>query len=271
MRCKWEPCSAFGALLNMCGGHIRHPRSAFKAAVLRPKFFMRSIWGLRTPKVWHVVGSETCPIHEGLFSRLDCDANYPSRLFWCEVLNLDVLAEEISVLFFLLFFSKDAQSSKTTTNFNHPTATQNKCHLVPLYFGEDRHIFGWYLRNHQLTPNRSGLMYRPTRQRKNMHCPFNCLVCLDMTLQWLGTEVTLRTCTDCWTLDFTEQKFPILHHIPTSCDFPLLRSLIMNPFFASRPVELCITVTTEDMLAVHCVYYALYFYGLRWWHAWDRT
>lgn len=25
------------------------------------------------------------------------------------------------------------------------------------------------------------------------------------------------------------------------------------------------------MWVAHCVYYALYFYGLRWWYAWDRT
>lgn len=201
----------------MCGGHaqLSGPYSLCVVSISgipdlllrQPLWDLNSLWAgfrlLRTPKLCHMVGSETCQIHGGLFSRLDCDANYPCRLFWCEVLNLDAWTEEISILFLIfLSNSKAAQSSQTTTSFNNPTATQNKCQLVP-YILERTDIS---LADTSITINsyQIDLGWCIDLQHNGKICSVPLIPCLfgySMTLQWLGTEVTLRTCTDCSTLD----------------------------------------------------------------------
>lgn len=100
------------------------------------------------------------------------------------------MCQLIRFLYFFKFktfpfdLSCGAQSSKTTTNFNNSASSQDEYHLT--------------INSYQIDLERCIDL-----QDRGKMCPvpLTAWFCLDMTLQWLGTEVTLRTCTDCLTLD----------------------------------------------------------------------
>ena len=84
-------------------------------------------------------------------------------------------------------------------------------------------------------------------------------------------KVNFPTGTDGSTLDtgyelLTRHSLRCLTLIPTSCDFHLLRSFITFFFQASAAMHYC-----NHTGYVGCRLCSLYFYGLTWWHAWDRT